>query len=487
MSFLAPLRDRASSNTTRSTTTPLRIAKRDSPQSSEDSVTPALTPSRRRSVRNLKDGARVSNSPFLLSQLSVKPTAFYASPTRRVSGEKRPRSHSMHDQAENENPAIRKRRQSQVSELLDQKKPVTNSNFKAGKTPSTDMTRQAPQEISQPTPLLPHARQQIPPSDPTDSDSELAPPPPPKEWFGRVSPHRSQSPARSSMASKRMVGPRPNRRRSRRKTVTFDERCDVLEFEAEEEDHSQQLGEGDQKEFEWVTDDDDNLEDRRMNVDDSDDNHDHRPRPDHHDNNDDVYNKDGGGRGPLRVQNADLDDSFEGLQGGDDSIIGVVNSMLQDARPSTPPHDEQALPVDLETDGGVPYGRSHHADRLAAAHQRPASEPTSGTSPLPLSAQVAASSTPSHSREGTPIISVSPGSHVPLGRSTHAERFKAQKEQDRTDMDDEVHMLPPSPSPANRHTALPAKRTNTESLIPKFSLGGRKGFSSPCMFLPVSC
>jgi hypothetical protein len=52
-----------------------------------------------------------------------------------------------------------------------------------------------------------------------------------------LSAHPSPSPGRSSLVSKRLHGPRPSGggRRERRKTVGFDERCDVVEFDCEEE------------------------------------------------------------------------------------------------------------------------------------------------------------------------------------------------------------------------------------------------------------
>ncbi|KAI0343370.1 hypothetical protein BDW22DRAFT_1355780 [Trametopsis cervina] len=459
---MAPLRERAPSNSAKDwkphTTTPLRIAKRDSPQP-EELIVPALTPSRRRSVRNLQDGARVTNSPFVLSQMAVRPTTFYASPTRRVSGEKRPRTHSMNDQAENENPAVRKRRQSQVSELLVQKKPVTNSLFKSSK-PSADKSRRVSQDIRQPGPALAQEPEHSSQTDQTESDSELAPPPPAKEWFGRASPHRGQSPSRPSLVSRRLHGPRMTRRHSRRKTVTFDEKCDVLEFDVEEENSNP---------FDWVTDDDDNFDaNDGMDVDRL--SHDHH---DHHDH-DDL-------RAPLRVHNPEADESFDSFQVGEDSITGLVDSLLNDTRPSTPPHDERALPADLETEDGVPYGRTHHADRVVAAHEHHTEEPEIHPVEVALPSQAVAS-TPTHSREGTPITSVSPGSRIPLGRSTHAERFKAQKEQERLEMDDDLRQMPPSPSPAKPKSTLPSSRANTESLIPRFSLALSRGVSTPPTF-----
>ena len=465
MSSMAPLRDRALSNATKDwkpqSTTPLRIAKRDSPQpgTSEDRPTPALTPARRRSVRNLADGARVSNSPFVLSQLSARPSTFHATPVRRVSGEKRSRTQSMNDQAENENPAARKRRQSHVSELLVQKRPVTNSFFKSSKP--TERPRRVSPEAQPPAPPQPPAQEPSPHIDPTDhsdSDGELAPPPPPKEWFGRVSPHRSQSPSRPSLVSKRLHGPRMTRRHSRRKTVTFDEKCDVLEFDVEEENSNP---------FDWVTDDDDNYEHNdAMTVD----------EPFHGDDHDAHDDDNTHSRGPLRTRNAEPDSSFDSFQVGDDSITGLVDSMLKDARPSTPPRDEGALPEDLETEDGVPYGRSHHAERTAAAHHQhePHPQPVQILRP-----NASVPSTPDLSREGTPMTSVLSGPRPPPGRSTHSERSNARKEQERVELDEDLRQLPPSPSPAKPHVAS-HRQSSIEGPIPHFDLEGMKGSPRSC-------
>lgn len=454
MSSLAPLRDRAPSNAGKGwkpqSTTPLRIAKRDSPQpEAQERIIPALTPSRRRSVRNLADGARVSNSPFVLSQLSAKPGAIHGSPMRRVSGEKRPRSHSMSDQAENENPAVRKRRQSQVSELLVQKKPVTNSSFKSSK-PAAEKPRRVSQE---PVAAQQQTREPSPQTDHTESDSELAPPPPPKEWFGRSSPHRSQSPSRPSLVSRRLHGPRMTRRHSRRKTVTFDEKCDVLEFDVEEDSSNP---------FDWVTDDDENYNHNEpMNVNDQpyEGNEDDHERPGH--------------RGPLRLHNPDVDESFDGFQVGEDSITGLVDSMLQDALPNTPPHDEGA-PDDLGNEDGVSYGRPQHAERITTAHQHQKEELQRELTDTPLPNHSSAS-TPSQSREGTPATLVSSGPYIPLDRSSNSER---PKEQERFNLDDDLRQMPPSPSPAKLHSPPSHGRSNTESFIPRFALDVSKETSN---------
>ena len=118
-------------------------------------------------------------------------------------------------------------------------------------------------------------------------------------------------------------------KRQRRKTVTFDETCDVMEYDVEEDSGSQP--------FDWVTDEDNDNDDDDA-ADDAHDDHDNE-----HDNPTpaDAHGSGHGAgpapRGPLRVQNADdSDESFHA--GAEDSITGLVDSMLHDTRPRTPPH-----------------------------------------------------------------------------------------------------------------------------------------------------
>lgn len=427
MSSGTPLRDRLQSNSPDTNnewqspaTTPLRISKRDSPRGGQ------LARRQSSSYNHLRKNNLVSKSPFR-SQIPTpaKPLAVVA-PTRRVSGEKRARPPSMHEQAENEHPLGFKRRQSKAFQGLIEKEPVTKSPFRH--PPSDEVYQESPL-TALPTRKL---RRKAPEY---DNDDDLPPPPPPKLPF---SPHATSSPsrpavspARPSLVSRRLHGPRDAGgvygRRARRKTVTFDETCDVVEYDVEDD-------EMDDSAFDWVTDDDD--DENRLDT------------PLHHDTN--------------------PDDSYDGSQAVEDSITGLVDSMLQDADPHTPPPQEsKALPGDLETEDGIPYGRTHHSERAALARQDYLEEPLKE---LPLPAPEGALTTPPHSRPGTPLNSVSPGSHMPLGRSTHSERLKAHKEEQGADIEEDVHMLPPSPSPAKRTGILPIVNSNRDSLVPRFDL-----------------
>ncbi|KAG2116496.1 uncharacterized protein F5147DRAFT_743106 [Suillus discolor] len=203
-------------------TTPLRISKRDSSK-------PAFPLVARRSsssYRHLRNNNLVSKSPFKSSiptpsRPSTSPISnipLPKPPQRRVSGEKRPRPDSMHDQAENERPFAlkRERRQSKVYQGLAEKEPVTKSPFKrpAG------------------------AQEETPP--PVPSKSIPIPPIPEPSDIRSANPPKATTPTRPSLVTKRLHGPRTadqpslERRRRRRKTVTWDERCDVLEFDREE-------------------------------------------------------------------------------------------------------------------------------------------------------------------------------------------------------------------------------------------------------------
>ncbi|GJE91505.1 hypothetical protein PsYK624_076550 [Phanerochaete sordida] len=484
MSALNPLRTSSANDDRKATTstTPLRITKRDSP-TSETRPPQRIALPRRNSAswKHVIEGGRVSKSPFkMLSKSSIPLPAKSTTPSspvfsmlsRKASGEKRPRPPSMSEAAENEYPALRKRRQSQGLQGLTNRKPVSKSPFK-----SVSVQNQASvSPTGSPTPD-------------DDDEKDLPPIPPPKERFdtGRHSPlppHRgSPSPVRPSLVSRRLHGPRSSlTKRERRKTVTFDETCDVMEYDVEEDSGSQP--------FDWVTDedvdddgddDDESDEDRDRRV----DAHDTLDDPDtpHHDHAHDTHDPQ---RGPLRVQNARDDHSdSEGEDAhhvGDDSIAGLVESMLEDTRPQTPPHHDSALPDDLETEDGVPYGRTHHAERLAAAHQRRSESPL-GPPPDAFPVTTAGVSTPVHSRPGSPIGSVSPGSRVPLGRSTHAERMVAQKEKEAVEVEEDVQLIPLSPTPVKRQSTAP--RSTTESLIPRFSLDATQGARSPSAPLAV--
>ncbi|KAG1891521.1 hypothetical protein F4604DRAFT_1990477 [Suillus subluteus] len=203
-------------------TTPLRIAKRDSSK-------PAFPLVARRSsssYRHLRNNNLVSKSPFKSSIPTPSRPSTSAHnniplptpPSRKVSGEKRPRPDSMHDQAENERPFTlkRERRQSKVYQGLVEKEPVTKSPFK--RPPGT--------------------REETPP--PVPPKFIPVPPIPEPSATRSATPPKMITPTRPSLVTKRLHGPRTadqpslERRRQRRKTVTWDERCDVLEFDCEE-------------------------------------------------------------------------------------------------------------------------------------------------------------------------------------------------------------------------------------------------------------
>ncbi|KAF5386200.1 hypothetical protein D9615_002280 [Tricholomella constricta] len=219
-----------SSGSSGSITSPLRISKRDSPHNLPQP--PLVARRSSSSYRHVRNNNLVSKSPFK-SQIPTpsrhNPIPF-PSP-RRVSGEKRPRPLSMDEQAEHENERPfafkRERRQSKGFQGLILKEPVTKSPFK----------RTSSVEEQPPRPPLPLAY--LLPKAPTPSltiaqpIASLASSPVTVSTTGI-------SPARSSLVSRRMHGPRfstgSRSKRERRKTVTWDERCDVLEFDREEDE-----------------------------------------------------------------------------------------------------------------------------------------------------------------------------------------------------------------------------------------------------------
>lgn len=255
-----------------------------------------------------------------------------------------------------------------------------------------------------------------------------------------------------------MHGPRlSGGRRTRRKTVTFDERCDVVEFEPEE--HSDE-------ELESFVEDD----------------------PDDGSNENDPFFQD-----PLNPQEGgtditpDANDEFyEGIGLSDEtshaapapeldeesSLTGLVDEIFEanNARTSTPPRSTD-LPTDLETLDGVPFGRSHHAERLLQHHQssrdssprqpseRPPNYPFHFNLPTRASPQGPPATPPRRSPGAT-------YSTPPLGRSTHSERVKAAHEEEYID----VAMLPVSPSPHKKPGAPLVMDDLTDNLIPKLDI-----------------
>jgi hypothetical protein len=171
------------------------------------------------------------------------PSTTTPTPTaRRVSIEKRPRPDSMHEQAatENDRPVVYKkdRKDSKSIQGLAEKEPVGKSPFLLRRRKGMSdadinqldtLGRQAVAAVDAPADLADEA---VPTNGTTDGNATAG---------GNST---NASPARSSLVSKRLHGPRISStgfapltgRRARRKTVTFDERCDVVEFEREEEE-----------------------------------------------------------------------------------------------------------------------------------------------------------------------------------------------------------------------------------------------------------
>jgi len=211
-----------SSGSTGSITSPLRISKRVSPRPKG----PVVARRTSSSYQHVHNNNLVTKSPFK-SQIPTPSTPF--SRSTRVSGEKRPRPPSMHEQAETENerpfPLKRERRQSKTFQGLIEKEPVTKSPFQ--------LQQRTPSSETQPPPTTSFMYNDA-------SQRSLTPPPqlqPPHTSSG------SSSPARSALVSRRLHGPRLSGgpRRERRKAVGFYERCDVLEFDREEETDEEEV------------------------------------------------------------------------------------------------------------------------------------------------------------------------------------------------------------------------------------------------------
>ena len=350
----------------------------------------------------------------------------------------------MQEQAENEREFAykRERRQSKTYQGLVEKEPVTRSPFK--------------QSTIKPKP--------------SGADAPLPPLP---------SSAKENSPTRSSLVSKRLHGPRlsvsgADGRRQRRKTVTFDEQCDVVEFDRQSCEDDPFMGDDNHDDdIEMVCseeryDEELSFEDDRHQAD-----HSHGDANDvHHDEQDTFYD------------DQDPEDHFENvpLEDGDDSITGMVNSMLnspnaQVANTRTPSPAPPLLPDPAtNVEDGIPYGHSHHMDRVRSRELMCSTPLTSSPRqqfPFNTPSPIGDFTTPPSHRHvtsplsGSPITNLSPGSRIPLGRSTHIERRMAEKAVDE-EVEDDVAKLPPSPSPAKPQT----KRSMSprEGLVPRFGI-----------------
>lgn len=425
---------KSSSPSSNSATTPLRIAKRDGRP-----PFPLVARRSSSSYKHVKNSNLVSKSPFKAqsatpstpSTSTSSDTSSVQQGTRRVSGEKRPRPDSMHEQAENERPFAfkRERRQSKAYQGLIEKEPVTKSPFK----------RVVSAEEEQPPPVPPKASLTPAPAPPP-----VPPSPPPS-----APPSRPITPSRSSLVSKRLHGPRAadqpslDGKRQRRKTVTFDERCDVLEFDRDEEEEENPF---------FSSDEDDYGE------------------PEQHDELESYHAQ--GHDNAVIVEDVEYT-SFGSVQLGDadQSITGIVDNMIQSTSlrglglPSTPSH-HPSLPPDMETEDGVPYGRTHHAERARRRASISSSAMSSPAFPFSNSEHTVQDppSTPPRTAESS--IDISSGSGIPLGGSTHVERAHQDHQVDEVEAD--VNMMPPSPSPAKKLAR--SEHSNRDSLIPRFEL-----------------
>ncbi len=202
---------------------------------------------------------------------------------------------------------------------------------------------------------------------------------------------------------------------------------------------------------------------------------------------------------------------------GDDSISGLVDSMLQEtsafsaAEPATPDSHSSSFTFatrdpDLLTGGtedGVPHGRTHHADRVKMHRQDmqiegpklpgafdnnsfdvderddPSFSSISLSTPPKQIVQIPR--TPLHlpKPEDGPVY-LAPNTEVdevgiPYGRTHHADRARDAHQTDHQVKED-VKMLPPSPSPAKRMSNEGERRQShsrehSVSMLPKFELG----------------
>jgi len=464
-------------------TSPLRIAKRDSPGRPKG---PAVARRTSSSYRHVHNNNLVSKSPFK-SQIPTPSTPSsrpppIVFPTRRVSGEKRPRPVSMCEQAEAENDRPfalkRDRKQSKTFQGLIEKEPVTKSPFKVQQRPSIP-------EPKPPTPPIPLSleTQRLSSTPPTPS---YMPTP-------AVASSGGPSPGRSSLVSRRMHGPRLSggTKRDRRKTVTFLERCDVLEFDREDDTEEEMFEDaGDE-------DPDDSSHDMQMGS-------------------DPFINSSRSNNESHELMEEDA--SYESIQLSDEgfnqspsvpsllcdpdaSITGIVDEMffssnaanllsdisMASNNTNTPPRHND-IPTDFETEGGIPFGRSHHVDRFLQHQHSPHQSPPPhfsphGSSPVQHNSHISQSPSslpyrfnlPTHASPlGPPATPPrrSPAlrhSTPPLGRSTHVERIRqARKEEVEVE---NVDKLPASPSPIKRTPA--GSGVCDDGLIPKFDIGAR--------------
>ncbi|KAF5351942.1 hypothetical protein D9756_007598 [Leucocoprinus leucothites] len=412
-----------SSSSSGSITSPLRIAKRDS-QAIQRGVNVARRSSS--SFNHVRENNLVSKSPFK-TQLPAPTTpsrpASVAFPTRRVSGEKRPRPSSMHEDAETENDRPfslkRDRKQSRTFQGLLEKEPVTKSPFKK-------LERLNSMEIPSSPPLVPKIAPMPNLTPITSRHTRFSSEPP--------APTTGPSPGRSSLVSRRLHGPRLSGggRRERRKTVTFDERCDVVEFDCETSDEEFWEGSDDGEPY-GEPDQDAEEEDPFFRGEQMDD---EPPRselpaqlaPDvsmQDESYDSAHLSDNSRSTPTRTL-LDPEASITGLV---EEIFFSSNAELAgvEALEFSTSHVSD-IPTDLETEDGVPFERTHNTEHLSYDLQHESAQ----DSPLPRCFSPRASPHSSTSVRQSPQIekpntmhrfgSPSPNLGLPLDFSTTPSR-----------------------------------------------------------------
>ncbi|KAF9452728.1 hypothetical protein P691DRAFT_721123 [Macrolepiota fuliginosa MF-IS2] len=477
-----------------SITSPLRIAKRDSPV-----LQRGVNVARRSSssFKHVRNNNLVSKSPFKTqtSASSTPPRPTSVVFPRRVSGEKRPRPSSLHEEVENENDRPfslkRDRKQSKTFQGLLEKEPVTKSPFKQlERVTSMD-------EVVTPTPPVSKIPLPINTTPTSTITSRLTP----VHNDSPASAGTGPSPGRSSLISRRLHGPRLSGggRRERRKTVTFDERCDVVEFDREtSEEEGWEESDDDARYGEPYQDAEEGdpffrAEHTANEISQSEPQHQLAPdvSMEEEDSYESVQLSDTDGHTPTTTL-LDPDTSITGLV---EEIFFSSNATLNtDSLGSTTPPRVSDIPTDLETEDGVPFGRSHHAERLLQHHQQPSPQrnqapPHFSPHASPHTPQILAQQSqaeihdvpypynlglPTHpSPHGPPATPPRPSlgiaqSTPPLGRSTHPEDVSKTQEEDKDEtkeIEANAEKLPTSPSPIKVTSTF---TTRGEGLIPKF-------------------
>ena len=192
----------------------------------------------------------------------------------------------------------------------------------------------------------------------------------------------------------------------------------------------------------------------------------------------------------------------------------MVDSILQEASalsddPCTPESHSTTFTIaqdpDLMTgggEGGVPHGRMHHADRVKDFHLHheekikleditpvriPGSfEKDAFATDEPSFSSISLSTPPKQKASAIEVEAERPSSvpirlppdtevdevGLPLGRSHHADRSRLAHELENDPViEDDVRMLPGSPSPPRRYGSIAKKPQPIDSFMPKLDFG----------------